>query len=364
MKKLSVFAAVLGATAIFATGCASDKDASYLKDINPDNYVTLGDYKGVSVDVASQEVTDEAVKEEIDRVLSHYGGYEEVKGRTKAQNGDIANIDYAGKVDGVAFDGGTREGYDLTLGSGKFIPGFEDQVVGMEVGETKDITVTFPDPYEANEDLSGKEAVFTVTLHSLKDSSKPVTPELTDEFVASTGYGGATTVKELEDYVRNDLQTDAQSAYENELYVKLQETVQNNTTFKKDAPEPFINRLTDSMLASINDTASMYGMDAGTIALYQYGFNPETYEEEVKNYCKDTYSKQLLMVSAIAKKEGIEVTDADIETSIRETLDSYGSDMSVDEYKELIGDVEQYREYLLVEKVMDLLVENADIHEN
>ena len=107
--------------------------------------------------------------------------YNDITDRTTAQSGDVANIDYVGKKDGVEFDGGSAQGYDLELGSGVFIPGFEDGVVGMEVGSTKDIPLTFPDNY-GNADLAGADVVFTVTLNALKEAT---TPELTDEYVAS-----------------------------------------------------------------------------------------------------------------------------------------------------------------------------------
>lgn len=358
MKKISVLTAALAA--VLLAGCASDKNAAYLKDIDPDKYVTVGQYKGVTVDVAAPVVTDEELEDAINSELEYYGDFEEITDRDVAKEGDVANIDFVGKVDSKVFDGGSGEGYDLTLGSGQFIPGFEDQVIGMKVGETKDVNVTFPENY-GNEELNGKDAVFTVTLNLLKDASKEVLPELTDEFVQGMGYDN---VEAFNDSMREYLLSDKQNTYDNELYVKLQEKVEADCKFKKDAPDALVERLSDDMLKSITNMADAYGIDPGMIASYQYGFSTDNYEQDIKDYCRDTYAKQLLMMSAIAKKEGIEITDDDINSSIQEMLDGYGSEMTVDEYKEDMGEIENYREFLLIEKVMDLIVENAVINEN
>ena len=140
--------------------------------------VKLGEYKGIKIDKVEYNVKDDDVASEVNRLLEQHATEENVEGRA-AKNGDITVIDYSGAIDGVKFAGGTAEKQNLTLGSGTFIPGFEEQVEGMNVGETKDITVKFPDDYGA-EDLKGKEAVFTVTLHEIKEKKLP---ELTDEFV-------------------------------------------------------------------------------------------------------------------------------------------------------------------------------------
>ena len=158
--------------ALLLSGCGmKEEDMKYLKDFDPSKYVTLGEYKGMNITIPKTEVTDEDVDSYIDYLLSANESYVDITDRDVAQNGDVANIDYEGKKDGVAFDGGTAQGYDLNLGSGVFIDGFEDGVVGMKVGETKDLTLTFPDNY-ANEDLAGAEVVFTVTLNSIKEAKK------------------------------------------------------------------------------------------------------------------------------------------------------------------------------------------------
>ena len=161
--------------------------------------VTLGQYKGLEVPKAEVVITDEDVDAEIDRMAMNIARLETVE--RAAQNGDTVNIDYEGFVDGVAFDGGKAEGFDLKLGSGQFIPGFEDQIVGMNAGEERDINVTFPENYK--EDLAGKPAVFHIKLHAVKELIKP---ELDDEFVKD--------VSELE--TMDELRADVKKRLEDE----------------------------------------------------------------------------------------------------------------------------------------------------
>ena len=159
--------------------------------IETDNII-VGQYKGVEIEkVEVEAVTDEDIEDALNELVDEYTTTEDVTDRTDVQDGDIANIDYVGKIDGVEFEGGADEGFDLEIGSGTFIDGFEEGLIGAKVGDTVDVKVTFPDPYENNTDLSGKEAVFTVTVNSIQAE---VVPELTDAFVAeNTDY---TTIEE------------------------------------------------------------------------------------------------------------------------------------------------------------------------
>ena len=174
----------------------------YRTGITAQDYVTLPDnVAALPIKKADVTPSDSDVQARIDSLLSQYSTTQAVTDRA-AQNGDVVNIDYSGTVDGVAFNGGTYQGYDLTLGSGSFITGFEDQIVGHNTGDTFDVTVTFPDGYDASTDsdgntveLSGKEAVFRVTVNSI---SEPVTPELTDEWVDST-FGTSDDVHTVEE---------------------------------------------------------------------------------------------------------------------------------------------------------------------
>ena len=175
----------------------------YFNEINADEYVTLGDYKGLEVVSNVVTITDADVDAYIEYMLSMSGGaLEEVTDRDVVENGDVANIDYIGKKDGVAFDGGTAEGYDLGIGTGTFIPGFEEGLVGVKKGETVDLNLTFPENYSAA-DLAGAEVVFTVTVNGIY---KEVTPEFTDEYVAELGIENISTVEEYRAYMKGKWQ--------------------------------------------------------------------------------------------------------------------------------------------------------------
>ena len=173
--------------------------------------VTLGEYKGIEVEKEKVEVKDEDVEEQINRTLKNYAELELVEGG-KLEKGQTAVFDFEGFVDGVAFEGGKAENYSLEIGSGQFIPGFEDQMVGMNVEETKDVVVTFPENYQAK-DLAGKEAVFKVTVHEIK---KRVLPELTDEFVSEElELENVKTVKDYKDYVKDVITKEKTEASDN-----------------------------------------------------------------------------------------------------------------------------------------------------
>ena len=171
MKKRNRLLADLAMAGVLAA-CGSKKDESglkYLSDFKAEDYVKLGEYKGVEISVAEPEVTQEALEGAISVMLSEDSKVEpvEVTGRS-VKAGDSVNIDYEGKLDGVAFEGGTAQGADLIIGSGRFIGGFEAGMIGMEIGETRDLDLSFPDPYTPNPDLAGKPVVFTVKVNSIK----------------------------------------------------------------------------------------------------------------------------------------------------------------------------------------------------
>ena len=187
MKKKTFLLSLCLCLMLAFTGCskndstADDNSTTENTTVASNGEVTLGEYKGIEVVMESTDVTDAEIQVRLDNFVASNATVEEITDRTDVQDGDVANIDYVGKIDGEAFDGGSAEGTDLTIGSGTFIDGFEEQLVGATVGETIDINVTFPENY-TSKDLAGKEATFTVTINSI---GKSVTPELTDELVAA-----------------------------------------------------------------------------------------------------------------------------------------------------------------------------------
>lgn len=360
MKKLLMVAVGAILLAGLVTGCAKkEEDMVYLKDFDPLKYVELGEYKGLTVEAEPAVVDDAEVDNYIAYITSYYAENKEVTDRDTVQLDDIANIDYVGKKDGVAFDGGTAEGYDLTIGSGAFIPGFEDGIVGMKVGETKDLDLTFPENYN-NADLAGAAVVFTVTVNSIKEN---IIPEFNDELVQKIGEEGITTTEQFKEKVRADLLQAAEDEREQTVAAEIQKMAQDNCKFIKDAPSGFVDRLGDTLIEGIQNAASSYGMDAGTVASYYYGIDAANYQQGIKDYVKEQLVPQYLMVGAIAKAEGIEITDADVDEDIKNTLEASGSTATVKDYKDSITDMESYKEYLMVDKVLKLLSENAVVNE-
>lgn len=332
--------------------CACGANAEYLKDFDASKYVTLGEYKGISVQMnqAEPSVTDEYLDGYIQYVLSNDPIYTEVTDRT-VETGDVTNIDYEGKIDGVAFEGGTAQGQQLTIGSGRFIEGFEDGMIGMEIGETRDVEATFPDPYENNPDLAGKVAVFTVTLNGISIAE---VPELTDEYVAGLEMEGVTTVEEYRDYMYDLLLQQAQSSYDTEKVNLAIEAIEASSTFK-DAPEAMVERMNESILSSVNSMASTYGISAGDYVAIMYGGEAENYEETLKEQSA-VAAKQYMMLQAIADAEGLAVSDEELESILTAEATLYGYEL--DAYKEMI-DTEAYREYMMTENVMEFLKNNV-----
>ena len=357
MKKTAILAAVASMVLLIA-GCGkTEAEMKYLTDFDASKYVELCNYKGIEVTAPKAEVSDEEMQTYIDYILSYYKDSVEITDRDEAKDGDIANIDYVGTLDGVAFEGGTAEGYDLALGSHSFIDGFEAGVVGMKVGETRELELTFPENY-GKEDLAGKAVIFTVTLNALKEEK---IPELNDEFVKSMG-NTFQTVEEFKAQLRSDMMSDAEENRDAEIDQQIQTYVMDNSTFK-DAPSGMIDRMYNSLVTSLADSAASMGVDVGMIASYYYGVSADNYEQEMRDYVKDTLTRQYVFLGAIANKEKIKITEDDINSEIEKSIKQSGANYTVEEYKAQIGDMDAYKEYVLLAKVMKFLRENAVINE-
>ena len=277
------------------------------------DYVTLPeDFAAIPLKKADIEPTEEDIQSLWDNLLESNRIQQPVTGRA-AEDGDIANIDYSGTVDGVVFTGGTAEGYDLTLGSGTFIPGFEDQIVGHNIGDSFDVTVTFPDDYGDSTDeagntitLSGKEAVFRVTLNSLAVS---VLPEATDAWVEEN-FGASNdlhTVADVDQYFHDSL-------YSSNLTNAVVDYLTENSTVSS-IPEVVLNYQVCSQLSYYNSYAAMFGYE--TLDEFLAGFmgydNADALladtEQDVLNSCN-----QLLIFQAVAESLDLAPTEAELET--------------------------------------------------
>ena len=294
----------------------------YWSGIKALDYVTLPeDYSALPLKQSDLTPTDDELQYQIDGLLNQYTTSQEVTGRA-AQSGDVANIDYTGTVDGVAFTGGSASGYDLTLGSGTFIDGFEDQIIGHDVGDTFDVTVTFPDGYGDSTDaegntitLSGKEAVFSVTLNSLSES---VTPELTDDWVASN-FGVTDdlhTVDELRSYFNDALYA---SNYDNAVVDYLM----TSSTFKE-LPSEITSYYIRMFLNYYNQYASSYSMDLNAFAQTQGYADADAMLAASDSYFEHL-AKQDLIFQAVAEAQGLAPTQEELDSADSTYADTYGA---------------------------------------
>lgn len=333
----------------------TEADMLYFKEINVDEYVTLGDYKGLEIVSSAQTISDEEVESYIDYLLSMSGELEEVTDRDVVENGDVANIDYEGKKDGVAFDGGTDQGYDLKIGSGSFIPGFEEGLVGVKKGETVDLNLTFPENYPA-EDLAGAEVVFTVTVN---DIYQAVIPEFSDEFVASLEIDNVATMDEYRAYLKSMMEESEKENALQEAQTQLIAMVTENATVSE-VPQGLVDRFYNINVNNMTYNAMMYGMDLESFVSAYYGMDAETFEAETVAAAEES-AAQALVCLKIAADENITVTDEEINAAVEENYAGYGY-ANADEFKAAI-DMEEYRDSLLLNKIVDFLVENATITE-
>lgn len=349
-KRIMLLAAVTLAAGMLS---ACGKDTAYLSEIKASDYVTLGEYKGIEVTQPEPEVTDEYVDSYIEYLRSQRTVAVEVTDRTTVQEGDTVNIDYTGYRDGVAFEGGTAQGDSLTIGSGRFIDGFEDGLIGTSVGETVTLELTFPDNY-TNAELAGAAVTFDVTVNSISISE---TPELTDELVQEFGIEDCSTVEELRTYVYDVFYEEAVSMYEDAIASDITQAVMANSIFSE-PPEKMVKRYQDVLLESMTAQAASYGVNLDTFMMNYYGMDTESYMAVFQEDAA-TMAQQYIMFQAIADAEGLNPTKDEIAQKMEEEALEFGYE-SVDAFKEEVGE-EVYYEYLISETAMDFLKENAVI---
>ena len=357
-RKICVPAMAL-VSSLLLTACGSKE---YLKDIKAEKYVTLGNYMGLEAVVEKMEVPDGAVESFIeDSFLASRAERVPVSGRP-VQDGDTVNIDFTGYQDGVAFEGGTGENFELTIGSGQFIDGFESGLIGAEEGEQVSLDLSFPDPYSRNPDLSGAPVVFEVTVNSISENKLP---ELTDELVVQLGaegynVGGCQTAAELREWVNGHYEQSAQSTYDNEVETALASAVMDNSTFKK-VPEEMVERFTKSVENTMNARAASVGM---TLAQYmqEYQNLDEAGFRAAFQENGERMAKQYIMYQAIADREGLAPTEEEIAGEISALMEVYGY-ASEEELRKSV-DMEAFREDMMRKKVVAFLIENGNIHEN
>lgn len=320
-----------------------------LQDLDIDEYITLADYKDMTVRADRPAVDDESVTQYINSELL----VGTITDRA-VQEGDVTDIDFVGRKDGVAFEGGTAAGYKLTIGSGGFIEGFEDGLVGVMPGETVDLNLTFPETYNQNPDLAGQEVVFTVTVNGIDVSAEyeTVTPEemkamglpyKTKEEVWEAGK------KAVEQMAEETFEANAKSAV-------VQKLVEESTT--KSIPEYLVEEEMQNYNLYMESIAAMYGTDLETFVTAIAGLSQEEYDSQTKEMCTGIV-KQYLVMEAVARAEGIEVTDETIHKRADEEAVEYGYD-SGDALIDEVG-FTTYRMSIVQGQVMDRLMDIVSV---
>lgn len=310
--------------------------------------VKLGKYKGVKIDKIDTEVTEEEVDAEINRERENSARNITVEDRP-VKDGDITTLDFEGFVDGVAFEGGKGENYPLTIGSGAFIPGFEEQLVGAEIGKEVEVKVTFPEDYQAD-NLKGKDAVFKCTIKEIKEKELP---ELDDEFASEVSE--FETLAEYKEDVRKNLaekkEKDAKNAREEAAVKAAVEDAE------MDIPEAMLETQQNQMVEEFAQRITMQGL-----SMEQYfqftGTNYQQMLEQVKPQAEERI-KARLVLEAVVKAENIEVTEEDYEKELETMAEVY--QMEVDKVKELMGEREKKNimQDLAVRKAAEFVAENA-----
>ncbi len=306
--------------------------------------VKLGDYKGLKATMLPTEASDEDVETELENMRDRNSRLVSVDDR-EAQMGDTAEIDFEGFVDGVAFDGGKGENYPLELGSGSFIPGFEEQVAGHKIDEEFDVNVTFPEEYAA--ELAGKDAVFKCKIHEIKTKEMP---ELDDEFVKDVSEFD--TLDELKADIKKNLsekkEADAKADFENQL---IEQVVEN---MECEIPECMFESRTNEMVQDYSYRLQMQGIDLNTYLSYM-GQDMDTFKKTFREGSENQV-KASIALEAIVAAENIEVTDEEIDAEVAKLADQYK--MEADQIKAAVP-ADQLASDIKTRKALDLVVESA-----
>ncbi|MDU0438525.1 trigger factor [Staphylococcus haemolyticus] len=323
------------------------KDFEFEATVTVEPEVQLGDYKGLEIEKQDSELTDEDLQEAIDHSLGHLADMV-VKEDGAVENGDTVNIDFDGYVDGEQFEGGQADGYDLEIGSGSFIPGFEDQLVGVKTGEEKDVVVTFPEEYHA-EELAGKEATFKTKVNEIKYKE---VPELDDE-IANELDSDANSVDEYKENLRKRLSEQKAEEAENVGKEEAINKATDNATI--DIPQAMIDTELNRMVQEFGQRIQQQGLDLQTY--FQISGQDESQLREQMKDDAEQRIKTNLTLSAIADKENIEANDEDIDKELEKMSKQFN--ISVEDIKNTLGNTDIIKNDVRIQKVIDLLRDNA-----
>lgn len=320
--------------------------AELMAGIDVEKCVTLGDYKGVTVEKTIQSVTDEDVQNEIDNALANYP----VEVDQAAKEGDTVNIDYVGKIDGEEFDGGSDQGADVKLGSGKFIDGFEDGLIGARKGETRTLNLTFPEDY--TQDLAGKAVEFTVTVNAVKE---PLS-EPTDQWVADN-IEGYDNIADYKAGIRSEQEESNEQTAENQVRYAAWTQVIDNCTINE-YPETLVEVGKKLYEQQVETYAKYAGMELDAY-IESSGLTQEEYQSNMEEYGKNV-AAQALVCQAICDKEGFAIGDDDYQKALQDMLTEYGC--TEDELIQTYGQ-DNVEQSIMLNRVSNLILENANVTE-
>lgn len=324
------------------------KELVFTAKVNVKPEVTLGDYKGLEVEEQSVEVTDEDVDQELNSKREQQAELV-IKEEGNIEEGDTVVMDFEGFLDGEAFEGGKGEDHSLEIGSGQFIPGFEEQLIGKVSGDETEIEITFPEDYHA-EELAGKKTVFSVKIHDVKTKELP---ELDDEFAKDVDEE-VETLDELKVKKKEELESQKKQEAENAKRETLIEKASDNA--ETVIPEVMVNSELDRMLKEFEQRLQQQGM---TMDMY-YQFSGQD-ENALKEQMKEDASKRVktnLTLEAIVANEGLEVSEEDVDAELQNMASMYGAE--VDQLKQMLGgNADALKDDLKFRKAIDFLVENS-----
>ncbi len=359
MKKKKLWILVLAGLFVLAAACtkketepeAPAEEAQETEREFANSSVTkLGTYKGIQIHV-DLEVTEEEVQAEIDSLLAMNPDARPIEGKTVIEEGDTVNIDFVGRMDGEEFQGGSSqgEGYNLTIGSGSFIPGFEDGLIGKETGTTCELPLTFPEPYNPNPDMSGAEVVFEVTIHDIVEL---VDAELTDEFVQkTTEYDSVDAYKEA---VRTGLAQYKESNRQSEKEYQTIQALIDSSEF--DCAEEDLKTLRDSIVEEQEMYASYAGMELSEYLSAYMGMTQEEFDRQVDELARFQL-KSRLVIDAVTEAEQIGVTEEEYQEGLDGLAAQYGAENGA-AFEEMYGR-EMIENNLVYDKTIDFIVGSA-----
>ena len=337
--------------AVSETVAETEDTNVYPYEYDVESMVKLGEYKGLTYTETDVSVSDDEVESQINSTLTAHATAEQITDRA-VEDGDTVNIDFEGKIDGKTFDGGTASGASLTIGSGTFIDGFEDGLIGVKPGDKTTLKLKFPDEYKTNTDLAGKDVTFDVTVNYIKGDD--IVPELDDDFVKGLNIDGVSNVKEYRAYVKSQLQANKESEAEKSKQSELLQQAVDNAEIKE-IPEELVTQYATQYTDYYKQYASYFSLELSDFLTQYMNQTEEEFNLSAQDYGKER-AGYMLVVSAIAKAEKVDV-DALYDEKVAQYAEQSGyadaATLEKDYSKRYLNQI------IINEEVQNILEENA-----